>query len=271
VASEFTIQNAGATLRGEAWGDGACAIFLHAGVADRRMWRSTLAALSGSHLGVAYDRRGFGETSAPDEVFRHIDDLDCVVRHFGCERPILIGSSQGGRVAIDYALAHPGQVAALILVAPALTGAPMLETYPPEIAGLLAELDAAETEGDLERINAIEAHMWLDGPLSLRNRIAGDIRHLFLDMNGKALRHAPLTLEQPCPSAVERLHSITAPVFVIWGGRDFPHIQQRSQWLANTIPGAQSLIMDGCAHLPNLEQPARFNAAIQAFLARNRG
>jgi pimeloyl-ACP methyl ester carboxylesterase len=255
---------------GEVYGDGVCTIMLHAGVADRRMWRDTLACLARSHLAVAYDRRGFGETRSPDEPFRHIDDLDRVIEHFGCKRANLIGCSQGGRVAIDYVLAHPEKVAALVLVATAVTGMPAPQVYPPEIARLMADLDEAEEKRDLERVNAIEAHLWLDGPLSVEERVAGEARRLFLDMNGNALRQASLTREQSCPPALERVHSIAAPTYVVWGDQDFPHIQQRSQWLSSTIPGARSLIMDGCAHLPNLEQPVRFNATIEAFLAQNR-
>ncbi len=129
MTRRFDFQCAGATLHGEAIGKGSCAIFLHAGVADRRMWRNTLAHLARNHLAVAYDRRGFGETRAPDEPFRHIDDLDCMIAHLGCERPILIGCSQGGCIAIDYVLAHPEKVAALVLVAAAVTGAPVPHAY----------------------------------------------------------------------------------------------------------------------------------------------
>ena len=304
MANCFTVQSAGASLRGEMNGHGTCVIMLHAGVADRRMWYDTLAYLGRSELehvpakcthfadknmlqhidpgalsyrrngsistesalAVAYDRRGFGETRSPDEPFRHIDDLDCVIEYLGCKRAILIGCSQGGRVAIDYVLAYPKKSAALVLVATDVTGAPAPDAYPTEIARLMAELDAAEEQSDIERVNAIEAHLWLDGPLSVEGRIGGEVRQLFLDMNGKALRHAPFTLEQSCLGAWERVGSITVPSCVIWGDRDFPHIRQRSQWLASTIPGARSLIMEGCAHLPNLEQPARFNASIEAFI-----
>jgi pimeloyl-ACP methyl ester carboxylesterase len=240
---------------------------LHAGVADRRMWRETLAHLATDHLAAAYDRRGFGETTSPDEPFRHIDDLDAVLDHLGCARASLIGCSQGGRIAIDYTLARPERVTALVLVAPAVTGAPEPEHYLPGTGALLAELEEAEDRDDLERVNAIEAHLWLDGPLSAEGRVGGEIRRLFLDMNGRALRHAPLTQQQPCPSAIDRLHEIGIPTYVIWGDLDFPHLQTQCRQIVQTIKGARSFTMRGCAHLPNLEQPARFNQAVSAFLA----
>ncbi len=266
---DFSVISGKAFLRGEHRGEGPCLIMLHAGVADRRMWRDTLAHLGESNLAVAYDRRGFGETLSPDEPFSHIGDLDRVIDNFGCKQATLIGCSQGGRIAIDYALAHPGKVAALILVATAITAAAAPNEYPREIAKLLVDLDDAESEHDHDRINAIEARLWLDGPLGANERIGGDVRQLFLDMNGHALRQTPFTREQPCESAMDRVHGLTVPSLVIWGTLDFPHIQLRSQWIAEKIPHAKSFIMDGCAHLPNLEQPAQFNSAIAAFIHQN--
>ena len=247
-------------------GAGACVIMLHAGVADRRMWRTSCEALSGKFKCIAYDRRGFGDATSPDETFRSIDDLDAVIRHFGCERAHLIGSSQGGRIAIDYALAKPESVLSLVLVAPALSGAPVPSSYPPAIQRLMDELEQAEEKADFEKMNAIEANLWLDGPLSFENRVAGSARDLFLDMNGRALRHAPLSGEQAAPSAVEHLHRLTQPVFMIWGDADFPHIKDRSKMIANTLPGARHLVMEDCAHLPNMERPAQFDAAVLEFL-----
>ena len=247
-------------------GAGACVILLHAGVADRRMWRTTCEALSGDFRCIAYDRRGFGDSTSPDESFRSIDDLDAVIRHFGCDRAHLIGSSQGGRIAIDYALAKPENVLSLVLVAPALSGASVPSSYPPTIQRLMDELDQAEAKADLEKMNAIEAHLWLDGPLRSENRVAGSARELFLDMNGRALRHAPLSGEQPAPSAAEHMHRLTQPAFMIWGAADFPHIKDRSELIANTLPGARHLVMEDCAHLPNMEQPRQFDATVLEFL-----
>ena len=241
---------------------------LHAGVADRRMWRDSLKHFSQNYCAVSYDRRGFGETSAPDEPFGHVDDLRAVMDQHGEKPQILIGCSQGGRIAIDYALLHPERVAAIVLVATAVTGAPPPVTYPPAISLILAELAKAEENHDTELVNAIEARLWLDGPIGKEGRVTGLPRDLFMDMNRIALNHPGLTLEKPCASAMERLESVTAPTLVLWGDLDFPHIQERCAWIAGKIPNAQSVVLPSCAHLPNLEQPAKFNEVVGRFVAR---
>ena len=263
---QFTVSSGGALLAGEFAGDGLCVVMLHAGVADRRMWRSTFAMLSKTRRVITYDRRGFGETVTPDEDFSHAGDLAAVLDHHTCERATLIGCSQGGRIAIDFALAHPGRVERLVLIASALFGAPQPNEYPPDIAARLADLDDAEARGDVDRVNAIEAHLWLDGPQSPEGRVAGAARALFLDMNGKALRHPPLTRERAAPPAVERLGDIAAPTLVVVGDLDFPHVRIRASEIAKAIPRAQLVTMPGCAHLPSLEVPDAFNKIAAGFL-----
>lgn len=258
-------------LAAERRGLGPCVLLLHAGVADRRMWASVMQSLSAGYRCIAYDRRGFGETVAADETFRNIDDLETVIDHFGGGPCHLIGCSQGGRIAIDFALARPEKVLSLVLVATALSGAPAPTQFPIAVQRLLDDLEQAEAAGDIDCVNAIEAHLWLDGPQQAEGRVRGAIRQFFLDMNGRALRHAPLTGEQAPAPAVGRLSEIVHPALVIWGDLDFPHVQQVSRLVAGTIPGARTCEMTGCAHLPNLEQPAIFEREVRRFLDRVSG
>ena len=129
------------------------------------------------------------------------------------------------------------------------------------------ELDGAEAAADFDRMNAIEAQLWMDGPSSPPGRVKTTIRELFLDMNAIALRHKALTGELPCEPALGNLHRISVPTLVIWGTADFPHVQQRAQLISESIPGAARIVMPGLAHLLDLEDPARFIGAVSEFLA----
>ena len=262
----FTVSSGHASLWVETQGEGDPVVMLHAGVADRRMWHEQMAALAPNFRAVAYDRRGFGRTDHADEDYSNVADLRAILDAVAPARPaILVGCSQGGRISIDAALALPGRVRALVLVAPGITGAPEVTTFPPAIQALIDELDQADAARDDDRINALEAHAWLDGPAEPRGRVAGAVRELFLDMNGIALRAAKRGKEiEPAP-AFQRIGEIAVPVLVVWGDLDFPHLIENCRHLAATLRDAQAFVLPGTAHLPNLEQPMQFNRKLLEF------
>lgn len=108
-------------------GEGPTVVLLHAGVTDRRSWRQVTDALDGAANVVAYDRRGFGETAPSKAPFSHAGDLIAVLDHLGILPAWLVGSSAGGGIALDTALLAPERVAGLVLIAPAVSGAPAPE------------------------------------------------------------------------------------------------------------------------------------------------
>ena len=268
MTETFTVAVPGASLAVESQGRGRPVVFLHAGVADRRMWAAEMDALADTHRVVAYDRRGFGETSASTQTFSHVDDLEAVLDRLGKEPVVLVGCSQGGRISIDFALIHPDRVAALVLVAPAVSGAPSPATYPPSIAARIEEIEQAEEDEDIDRINALEAWFWLDGPSSREGRVDGEVRELFLDMNGIALHQDEVGEERKSPPAMPRIGQLSMPTLVIWGDLDFEHIQRRSAEIAATAPRGEAFLIPDTAHLPNLEQPKMFGDRLRQFLER---
>ena len=262
----FTIPSGKAELTGVEDGKGPALVFLHAGVADKRMWRDQLAAFADRFRVVAYDRRGFGETRYKPETFSHMQDLRAMLDGLGIEQANLVGCSQGGRFAVDFTLAYPKRVAKLVLVAPAIGGAPQPEELPDDIDNLLQQAEQAQDQNHHDLVNRIEAHMWLDGPRSADGRVPGSARDLFLRMNIIPLKSPSPGKDEAAKDSFKRLKQIEAPTLLIWGDLDFPHLQERCALLGKRIKGAQSALMPGTAHLPNLEQPKKFNALLDAFL-----
>lgn len=263
---EYFLPRPDADLFVQEGGSGLLIIFLHAGVSDHRLWQHQMTALAATHRVMVYDRRGFGRTRCGQAAVSPVEDLLALIDHAGAERAILVGCSQGGRFAIDTALARPDRVAALYLIAPAVTGAPVPTSYPPDIQARLDALEAAEAAEDVDLVNAIEAQLWLDGPQAPAGRVGGAARDLFLDMNGIALRHAPVPLPD-LPSAYGRVGELTCPVGIACGDMDFPHLLERCTYLHRTIPGAVAQIFSGCGHLPSLEKPDLVTSALQTWLS----
>jgi pimeloyl-ACP methyl ester carboxylesterase len=265
-ASPFEIEFDGAIIRGEADGFGIPVVFLHSGVTDRRMWAEQLRELAdeGYHV-IAYDRRGYGETETPDVPFNHLVDLEAVLDRLSVHAAIFVGSSMGGGLAIDFALEHPERTIGLVLVGTAITGAEPAE-IPEEAADLEDALDYATERGNLDTVNRIEAHLWLDGPLSESGRVQGEPRELFLKMNAVHLNHPELTEEEVPDDAVDNLSAITAPTLLVVGELDLPDIVARHEDLSEELENAFAVMLEDTAHFPSLERPDLFNPILLEFL-----
>jgi pimeloyl-ACP methyl ester carboxylesterase len=265
-----TITAGRARLAVEVAGNGDPVVFLHAAVCDSRMWQHQMDAISATHRAIAYDRRGFGQTTTTAaEDHSAVADLLAVLDSVAGGMPaVLVACSQGGRVALDAALMlNPVRIRALLLISPSVSGAPD-PVLAPEIQAPVARQKQAEAARDLDALNAIKAHLWLDGPLQSEGRVSGAARDLFLDMNGIALRMPPVGANTDSVPAFTRLHEIAQPAAVLCGDYDFPHILDRSQAMAATMPNAAFAPLPGTAHLPSLEQPETVTRHLAGFLAR---
>ncbi|WDR05313.1 alpha/beta hydrolase [Devosia rhodophyticola] len=261
----FGVTFSGAALACRSQGDGLPIVFLHAGVCDSRMWADQMAAATAEGFrAIAYDRRGYGETTSSDVSFSHLDDLEAVLRALNIHAAILVGCSLGGGLALDFALKHPGRVIGLVLMGTSVAGAPydLLES---EHGLEMAEADAVE-RGDLDMLNLVHAHEWLDGPRAQNGRVGGDARRLFLDMNAKALKASPLTQEQARPPAYELVDVINAPTLLIVGDQDFNSQIQLHEYLSEEMPNAFAVVLENVAHIPSIERPDLVNPLLVEFL-----
>ena len=97
-------------------GDGPAIVFLHAGIADRTMWREQLGPIADAgHRVVAMDLPAFGE-AAPPPVDAPWSDVLQTMDALAIDSAALVGNSHGGRVAMRVAVVAPERVAALVLV-----------------------------------------------------------------------------------------------------------------------------------------------------------
>jgi len=270
MITSHQISSGRAMLAAEVVGTGDPVVFLHANVCDRRMWRAQLDGVGVRSKAIGYDRRGFGETRAEPEDFSAVADLMAVLDATAAgESAVLVGCSLGGRIALDAALRNPSRVHALILIAPNVTGAPE-PTYPSRIEPLMAQSKDAEKSGNLDRVNAMKARLWLDGPLALEGRVSGPARDLFLDMNGIALRSPPAGSDVDVPPIFHRLGEIEVPCLVIWGDLDFSYVQDRCRHVVASVRNGSGYEMTGVAHLPSLERPADVTGLVAEFLSHLR-
>ena len=141
------------------------------GVADHRMWDPQWQLYQSSFLVVRYDVRGYGRSLNPVGSYSDHEDLMSLLEGLALEKPVLVGASNGGRIAIDFCLAYPGRVAGLVLAAPSIGG----DEAPDEIASGWAEEEAALEAGDRERAVEVCLRMWVDGPRRKPSEVPGAV------------------------------------------------------------------------------------------------
>src|SRR3954468_11980727 len=259
-----------ASLRAEQrLGDGPTVVLLHAGIADRRSWLSTAALLAPRHV-VAYDQRGFGDSSSAGADFRHTDDLCRVLDVVSPNEPAyLVGSSMGGKVALDLTLQQPERVAGLVLFAPAVSGAPQVTEVDADTQRLGDLLEAAMDEGGLDEGNRLGVWLWLDGPPAREGRVGGTARTMAVDMNAALLRRGePEGAGDSQVDAWSALEQVRAPTTVACGDLDVPFFVDRCREIVARIPVAQYVELHGMAHMPYLEDPQRVADIITRAVSR---
>lgn len=245
-------------LVGDVWpGDGPTVLLLHAGVSDRRSWEVVAPEVSKHATVVSYDRRGFGESAPGVNSFTHLDDLCALLDHLQISKAWLVGSSAGGKLALDAAISVPERVAGLVLLSPAVSGAPSpaIELVDPELLRIDERIAHADARGDVDEVNRLEIQLWLDGPRERSGRVTGAPRELALDMNRIALANDISEDSDHMVDAWNHLSDVATPTTVVCGALDANHILLRSEELCKRIPGAKYLVLEGVAHLPYLEDP----------------
>ncbi len=262
----------GTRMRYEMHGDGDPLVLIHSGIADLRLWDEQVDAFAGHHRVIRYDVRGYGRTPHPPGIYSDHGDLKGLLDHLGIDQTAVLGCSMGGAIAIDFTLAYPGRVTALIPVASALGGYEPQETdvaAKEERERLFAELNATYEAGDFQKAAHLFARVWADGPKRSPDQVDPEVRAraiaMMLDMF--ELPEDEGSEQSLEPPAAGRLSEIKVPTLVVVGDYDVEKILLTADYLAENIPGARKEVMTGVAHYPNMEKPAEFNQIVLDFLA----
>jgi pimeloyl-ACP methyl ester carboxylesterase len=228
-------------------------VLLHAGVADRRMWDAVAPALRHAYRVVRPDLRGYGDTHLPPVEYADADDVAALLDHLGIEDAAVVGSSFGGRVALELATRHPARVRELVLLCPGLRG---LDPTPDAQAFDEAE-EALLEAGDVEGAVRLNVATWLadTAPLSAREALAAMQRQaLEVQLAADAAERAGGPGPRPSRVEVDPAR-VAVPTLVVSGAHDLDHFRRVAAHLAATIPGAEHVELAWAAHLPALERP----------------
>jgi pimeloyl-ACP methyl ester carboxylesterase len=235
-------------------------LFIHAGIADRRMWDPQWQLLASTRDSIRIDLRGFGDsTSRPDGALDHIADVVDTIEHLGVTRCHLVGSSFGAGVATEVTLTRPDLVRSLLLCPP---GGSLLAELTPDLRNFFDTEKAALARDDIDAAVDANVTTWVIGPRRSESEVAPDVVAAVRQMQGNAFHIAAswgdveqVELE---PSALDRLADLDLPVLVLVGGHDLDTTHDAAERVCAGAPHVTRVDWADVAHLPSMEKPQPF-------------
>ena len=265
----------------EVVGTGDPVIVVHGGPGlDHNYLRPGLDVLASSRALVYYDQRGTGRSdadldSASINLDTFVEDIDELRQALGYDQITILGHSFGGLIAMGYALAHPDQVRALVLMDSVEPGSRWAEATQRGSAAARTPADSAE----LAELTASPGYEARDpGTLSQVYRVAfrGTMRDparvadLNLTLGRRTAQNGPEVARLLGGSLANvdwwaRLGELQMPALVVQGRYD-PIPMAMARALAEALPQGRLAVLE-TGHFPYVEDPAGLAAAVVGFLA----
>jgi pimeloyl-ACP methyl ester carboxylesterase len=244
-------HSAGGPRTGDPEG-GVTMLMTHGYAASSHMFAPNVRALADRHRVLTWDLRGHGSSDAPTDPAAYsaaaaVDDMVAVLDAAGVERAVVAGHSLGGFLSLRFHAQHPDRVRGLVLIdtGPGYRqheGRTAWNKMAVGFATNLEERGFAGHAGGAEFDPSVHVH----GPTGLAMAARG-------------------ILTQHDAMVIESLPDIAVPTLVIVGADDAPFIAG-SHYMANKIPGAALVVIDGAGHAPNVSHAATFDRAVGDFL-----
>ena len=263
LASEFhdvNVSVGGKRLGARIGGSGMPIVLFHSLLADQSSFDPVARLLAKTHQVVMLNLPGFGASESVGSSLETIaDHIAGAIEALGLKQnPILLGNGYGGFVALVTAIRHPGLASRLVL---ADCGAAFSEPGRAAFRGMSA---AAKEKG----LGAI-------ADVAMRRLFAPEFQQanpaLIEDRKKRFLAVDAQTFHGACDALAtldirDQLKSVKVPVLVLVGEQDEATPPPMSRELAAGLPDARLLELPGCAHVPQLQAPETFMAAIRAFI-----
>ena len=265
---EYDLSVPGGTLHYTISGQGPVCIALSGGPGLDPVYMEHLGGVTDCVTLVMLGPRGSGSSRFPEtsdwSLATFADDVEALRQHLGVERPLILGHSHGGYIALRYAIRYPAHTGVLEWDGEALMRSHANEPWFPEAAAAAAtNLTAESTPEDAQAYwQAIfpfyfarltpEAPAYMERMSDLAFNPAPSVRGE--DVNGITIDQRP------------DLPGVTAPALVLAGRLDFIQTVEMAEELARLLPNAEPVIFEDSGHFAWVEEQARFHEVFCAWV-----
>ena len=264
MAAQVGRVNVGdATMNYELTGQGTTIVFIHGWAQDLTIWDDQVAAFSPRYRVLRYDRRGYGQSTGHADPTADADDLRILLDSLKIASAVVLGLSAGSRAALDFAVAFPNRISALVLY-----GAGPPEGFQPTPPGPGPQ----EILGEIARKHGLDSLKRFVGSLGLswqppnRPNYRSRLDRMWSRYDGRDLLD-PRPPSGRIPRArMDQLQHIRVATLVIVGDHERPQFRMVADTLARRIPNARQVVIVDGGHGAHFAQPERFNDALLAFV-----
>jgi pimeloyl-ACP methyl ester carboxylesterase len=260
-----TAEVNGVTISFDDAGVGPAFVLVHGHPFDRSMWRPQVSALTADgYRVVTADLRGYGRSTVVPglttlETFAR--DTFALLDHLRIDDPVVLGGlSMGGQIVMECYRLFPERIAGLLLADTFPQGeTPEGHAHRNRVADqLLAEGMTGYATQNLPKM--IAAYN-----VTAKPDVAGHVRTMMLNTPPEGAA-AALRGRAERQDYQKLLTTVSVPTLIVVGRDDEFTPVADAELMHRLIPGSMLTVVDGAGHLPNLEQPAAFNAALHTYL-----
>ncbi len=255
----------------EVTGQGPALVFAHGLGGNHLSWWQQVGHFALRYTCVTFAHRGFAPSGALPEGPDPADygsDLAALIDHLDLSDVRLVGQSMGGWSVLEYALAQPSRVAALVLSSTSGT-LDRRACDPAGGTGYDAWLQDASAKIAADTARGIHPAM---GALAAERQPALHLLYLSIDRMAGALDKEKLRagLRRTAQRTLADLAGFGVPTLLIAGGEDIVFPPFLASAIATTLPCGEARMIADCGHSPYFEQATTFNALVGEFLSRRR-
>lgn len=248
-------------------GEGAAVIFIHGLAGDLSAWLPQVRALRGRYRVVAFDNRGAGKSTQVDEPVSTLDlahDTISLMEQLGVAGAHIVGRSMGGAIAQHIALERPDLVRSLVLCASFARLDPLGCRV---LTNMREVLEWRNDWGDHARhsIQNFVGHAFYnrerDAIAGIEDLIGGETRlpACYVRQNWACLEHDTL----------DRLAEIDCPTLIMGGSQDPICSPTSMGWMSENFRNCRTVMFEGCSHFFLIENPEKFGAELESWLANH--
>lgn len=235
-------------------------LLVHGHPFDRSMWEPQLRHFGADRRVIVPDLRGYGASGgAVPDWSAFADDLAALLDGLRVPRAVVVGLSMGGQIALELWARNPSRVAGLLIADTTAAG----ESAESRTARITQAQRLLREGMDPYAVETLYLMVAPEAPPAVAQHVLAMMRSA--DPAGAA---AAQRARADRPDRRADLTDVAVPTVVVVGSEDGFTPVEDAQVIADGVPGAELVVVDGAAHMPNLERPDAFNAALQRLLDR---